>query len=128
MGERLLMVMGFITFVVSQVILLAVPVGNYWVLLLATILEGVGIPLTSTILDKLIVVTVDPQERARITAWLNVVMLLVATPFGWLAGLLSGVERRLPFVLVVGLFVIGGVVTLMASRQAEREQANAAAA
>jgi len=128
MGEQLLMVVGFITFVVSQVILLAVPVGNYWVLLLATILEGAGIPLTSTMLDKLTVVTVDPRERARIMAWLNVVMLLVATPFGWLAGLLSGVGRRLPFVLVVGLFVAGGIVTLMASRQAERDRANAAAA
>jgi len=128
MGEQLLMVVGFITFVVSQVILLAVPVGNYWVLLLATILEGAGIPLTSTMLDKLTVVTVDPRERARIMAWLNVVMLLVATPFGWLAGLLSGVGRRLPFVLVVGLFVVGGIVTLMASRQAERDRANAAAA
>ncbi|MCU0520976.1 MAG: MFS transporter [Anaerolineae bacterium] len=127
MGERLLMVVGFITFFVSQVVLLGSPVGSYWVLLAATILEGVSIPLTSTMLDKLTVVTVDPKERARIMAWLNVAMLVAATPFGWLAGVLSGVDRRLPFVLVVVLFLLGGVVTLMASRRAQHDQAMAGA-
>jgi len=60
-------------------------------------------------------------------AWLNVVMLLVATPFGWVAGLLSGVDRRLPFALVVVLFILGGIVTLMASRRAQHDQATAGA-
>jgi MFS family permease len=128
MGEWLLMVIGLVTFIVSQVVLISVPVGGYGVLLVATILEGMGLPLVGTLLDKLTVVTVDPKERARIMALVNVMVLIGVSPVGWLAGQLSTVNRRLPFVLVVVLFAVAGGVVYMAHLSGEREaQARAAA-
>ena len=121
-GESAMMIAGFGIFVVSQAILVIAPVGNPWVLYAVSILEGCALPLTTTMLGKLTVVTVDPKERARVMAWLNAIVLLVATPFGWLAGQLSTLNRRYPFVLVVALFVIGGVVTYAASRGAHRTE------
>lgn len=120
-GELGLMIIGLCAFILSQVILVNTPPGGYLVLLLATILEGASVPLTGTLLDKLTVVTVDPKERARIMALVNVIVLIGVSPFGWLAGQLSSVNRRLPFVLVIGLFVLAGVVVYFARRYAERE-------
>jgi len=128
LGESALMIVGFIGFVASQTILVVVPVGSYGWLLVATILEGVSVPLTSTMLDKLTVVTVDAKERARTMAWLHVGVLVVSSPFGLLAGQLSTLNRRYPFVLVIGLFIVGGFVTYAAGRAAQRRDAAASAA
>lgn len=124
LGERGLMILGLVGFVVSQVLLVLVPVGSYGLLLVVTVLEGLSLPLTSTLLDKLTVVTVDPKERARIMALVNAAVLLGVSPFGWLAGRLSAVNRRLPFVVVIGLFLLAGVVVYMAARSAEGEKAS----
>ena len=115
-GERLLMIIGFVGLLISQVILIAAPVGSYTVLLIATMLEGTGIPLTGTMLDKLTVTTVDAKERARTMALLNLMVVVGATPFGWIAGQLSLVNRRLPFVLVLALLILGGFVALLSRR------------
>jgi MFS family permease len=120
--ERALMVFGFLGLIASKVLLLVTPVGSYGLLLGVTVLEGCSIPLTSTLLEKLTVVTVDAQERARIMALLNVMVLVLASPFGWIAGQLSTVNRRLPFVLSVGLFAVGGVLVYI-SRGAVRREA-----
>ncbi len=121
-GESVLMITGFGLFIVSQALLVVAPVGNIWVLYLVAILEGCALPLTSTMMAKLTVVTVDPKERARIMAWLSAIVLLAASPFGWVAGQLSSLNRRYPFVLVVVLFTIGGLITLAASRSAHRTE------
>ncbi|MGC9523096.1 MAG: MFS transporter [Anaerolineae bacterium] len=118
MGERGLMIVGFVLFVVSQVLLISAPVGATWLLYVAAVLEGCAVPLTSTLMDKLLVVSVEAEERARITALLNVTMLLGASPFGWIAGQLSAVNRRLPFVLVTVLFALAAAVVYLADRRA----------
>jgi MFS family permease len=128
MGEWLLMWIGLVTFILSQVVLVSVPVGGYLPLLVATILEGVGIALTGTLLDKLTVVAVDAKERARIMALVNVIVLIGVSPAGWLAGQLSAVNRRWPFVLVIALFALAGAVVYLAHRSAEREGLARAAA
>lgn len=114
------MLVGFTLFIVSQIMLVLVPPGHTGWLVPITILEGCSIPLTSTMLDKLMVVNIDAAERARINALLTVIVVLGATPFGWIAGQLSAIDRRLPFVLVVVLFALGGVVTLLGMRAAHR--------
>jgi MFS family permease len=114
--ERVLMLFGFLGLIASKILLVATPVGGYGMLLIATILEGCSVPLTSTLLDKMTVVTVDAKERARVMALLNVMVLVFASPFGWIAGQLSTVDRRLPFVLSVGLFAAGGVLVSLSRR------------
>ena len=79
-------------------------------------LEACSIPLSSTFLQKLLVVNVDAEDRARIMAILSVVVLVCTSPFGWVAGQLSEINRSLPFMLNIGLFGAGVVLTMVASR------------
>jgi MFS family permease len=125
--ERVVMIGGFVLFAISQVILALSPTGAAWALFLVTFLEGCSIPLVNTHLAKLTATTVDPQDRARIMSMLSMGVLIGVSPFGWLAGQLSLVNRRLPFVLMAVLLVLAAVVTYYASRVAKEEAAEASA-
>jgi len=57
---------------------------------------------------------IEPEERARIRSLFHVVVLAVSTPFGFLAGVLSEINRQLPFMLVFVIFAIMVIFTLMA--------------
>ena len=121
-GDHLLFVGGSLIFGLSQLLLVLTPAGATWFLILVTVLEGVGLPLTRTVLDKLTVTTVDAAERARISALLSVMMLLVTSPFGWTAGRLSTLDRRYPFVLAVGIFAVSAGLGVLGAHAAHRER------
>jgi len=126
-GDHLLFVGGSLIFGLSQLLLVLTPAGATWFLILVTVLEGVGLPLTRTMLDKLTVTTVDAAERARISALLSVMMLLVTSPFGWIAGRLSTLDRRYPFVLAVGIFAVSAGLGALGAHAAHRERERPAA-
>ena len=113
------MIAGFVLFVVSQLMLTLIPAGVGWLLFIATVLEGAALPLTMTFLDKMTAVTVDPEERSRILSLLTALVLVGSSPFGWLAGELSAVNRRLPFIMMTVLLALGAVVTYLANRVQE---------
>ena len=110
------MLVGFAGFALSQVILITAPAGSYPLLLLSVIIEACSIAALGTQADRLVVVTVNAKERARIMAILYVIVILFTSPFGWIAGLLSEMSRILPFILNIGLFIIGAVFTILAAR------------
>lgn len=118
--DRWPMGLGFLLFVVSQAMLMLIPAGAGWLLLIATVLEGAALPLTVTFLDKVTVTTVDPKERARILSLLTALMLVGSSPFGWLSGQLSAANRRLPFLMLTVLLAIGAVVTYFAGPEKEK--------
>lgn len=117
------MILGFLGLILSHVILISVPPGNYWLLLVATIIEACSIPLANTLLQKLIVVNVEAQERARIMAMLNMGVIVFTSPFGWIAGRISEVNRSLPFVLSIALFGLGAVLAYLAGQERTRSRA-----
>ena len=121
------MLLGFAGLILSQLLLILTPPGNYFFLFLATALEGFATPAAYTLLDTLTVTTVDAAERARIMALLNLAVILGSSPFGWIAGELSALNRRLPFVLITVIFVISAILTFLASRATERQLATEAA-
>ena len=53
--------------------------------------------------DSLMVILVDPAERARILSIITVITLVCSVPFGYLAGMLSDMDRRLPFLLCAAI-------------------------
>ncbi|HQE92847.1 MAG TPA: MFS transporter [Anaerolineae bacterium] len=122
MDVRKPMLVGFLGLTASQVLLLLVPAENAWLLLLATMVEACSVPLASTLLDKLVVLAVDAQERARIMGLLSVLVIVVTSPFGWIAGQLSGVNRSLPFILNVVLYGMGGLLTYFGGRLLQRHR------
>jgi hypothetical protein len=116
------MVFGYLGLLVSQVILIRVPVGGFALLAVAAVTEACSLPVASALLDKLMVLIVDPKERARIMAIVYVLVIVCTSPFGWIAGQMSQINRHFPFILSIVLFGLGGLLALVASRLAHREQ------
>jgi uncharacterized membrane protein YeaQ/YmgE (transglycosylase-associated protein family) len=89
-------------------------------------LEACSFAAVSPLVDKMVVLTVDPKERARIQSIIYVGIILLTSPFGWIAGTLSEVNKNLPFTLNILLFMIGAVLAYLAGKASqEREKASA---
>jgi hypothetical protein len=120
------MMIGFAALALGQVILITIPEKSYALLLVSTFLEACAYATVSTQVDRMIVVTINAQERARIMALLFLVVIIVASPFGWIAGRLSEVNRVLPFVMNIGLYLTGAVLVFLAAQRAREEPQEAA--
>ena len=101
------MTLAFAGFLVSQLLLVSVPAKGYALLLLSTLLESGCYAVLGTQMERLTVINVDAQERARIVSLAHVVVIACTTPFGWIAGLLSERNPTYPFVMIVALLALG---------------------
>ena len=117
------MMVGFATLAAAQMILINTPERGFGWLLLSTVLEACAFATVSTQIDRMIVVTVNAQERARIMALLFLTVIIVTSPFGWIAGRLSEANRVLPFVLNFGLYTIGAALVWLAARKKGSQEA-----
>jgi len=123
MHFKLPMALGFLGFVVSQFILIVAPDQGYLFLIVSVILEACCFAAVSPLVDQMVVLTIDPKERARIQSILYVGIILITSPFGWIAGNLSGIDKSLPFILNIALFGIGSVLAYMAGNAAQKRLA-----
>lgn len=101
------MMIGFVGIILSQLLLVTIPAQNYPLLIFSAVLEAGGVAMVNPLVDSLLFFAVDPAERARINAILFVIVFLFTSPFGWIAGTLSGINRTLPFVLNLFLYTAG---------------------
>jgi len=60
--------------------------------------------------DALLQLNIDPAERARINALIMAFTIAFASPFGYFAGWLSSIDRRLPFVFILLLFILAIII------------------
>jgi len=116
------MAVGFAGLALSQIILVVIPEKSYFLLLISTLLEACSYATVSTQIDRMIVVTIDAQERARIMGLLLMVVIIFTAPFGWIAGKLSEINRVLPFILDLIFYVTGIALVFLAARQQSREK------
>jgi MFS family permease len=124
---KLPMTIGFIGFVLSQILLITAPDKGYFMLLISVLLEACSFAAVSPLVDKLVALTIDPKERARIQSILYVGIILLTSPFGWIAGTLSALNKDLPFILNITLFTVGAVLAFLAGKASQgREQAEVA--
>ena len=98
---------GFSIFVVSQLLLVVMPRQAVAWLVLSVVLEAVASALVSPMTESLLALSLESDERARVSALVYVAMILIISPFGWIAGQLSALDRSLPFALNMGLFAVG---------------------
>jgi MFS family permease len=116
---QLPLTIGFLGFVISQVLLITAPNQGYIFLLISVFLEACSFAAVSPLVDQMIVLTIDPKERARIQSILYVGIILLTSPFGWVAGTLSEINKDLPFTLNIFLFVIGAVLAYLAGKASQ---------
>lgn len=108
------MVVGFLGFVASQVVLIITPALGYPSLIVSVVLEACSFAAVNPLVDRLTVLTISARERARILSILYVGIILLTSPFGWIAGTFSGMNKDLPFVLNIILFAAGAVLAYIA--------------
>jgi MFS family permease len=117
---RLPLLLGFGVYFLGQTILLLTPVEGalrYPVLITSLIFDGFGGGILAMLAESLVALHVDAAERARVLSILMMIIMFVSAPFGWIAGLLSGISRNLPFVLNLGMLFIGIAATVVYYRQ-----------
>lgn len=119
------MMLGFWGFALSQLLLIFTPVNGYLLLVISIIFEGCALAMINPLVDQLIVLTIDAEERARIQSILYVAVIVITTPFGWIAGNLSALNKTLPFILNLILLIVGGVLAWLAGRE-DKSQKNPA--
>jgi DHA1 family tetracycline resistance protein-like MFS transporter len=121
------MVVGFLGLMISQVVLVTAPELGYPWLILSVVLEACSFAAVSPLVNQLMVLTISARERARIQSILFVGVILLTSPFGWIAGTLSEIDKSLPFVLNIVLFAMGAALAYVAGSQ-QRLAADAAGA
>ena len=107
------LVAGLVSYTLCQVLLIMCKPGNLWVLFIYAFVEAVSFALVVPRKEAMLVYYVDVKERARILSLLLTVTLLISTPFGYIAGKLSSVNRQYPFYLSVTIFAVMAVVILL---------------
>jgi len=107
------MLAGLALYICGHVLLLLSPAYMLLPLIVFTLIDACAAAMFMPRRDTLVIHNVDPAERARIRAMLLTLMLGAAMPFGYIAGQLSEINRRIPFMASLGLFfVMGGIVWL----------------
>ena len=101
---------GLILFCVAAVVLILSPAGGLCFVLVYVFLTAVGSALVNPRKDALLQLNIDTQERARLNALIMASTIALSSPFGYLAGWLSSVDRRLPIAFVVVLLLLAMLV------------------
>lgn len=96
---------GLGLYAVGALVLLLSPVGGLGFVLLNVFLTAVAASLVNPRKDALLQLNLDPQERARLNALIMASTVALSSPFGYLAGWLSSMDRRLPFGFMILLFL-----------------------
>lgn len=114
---------GFFSSIVGCALLISITHTGMWgyvILSISLIFEALGVAVLSTLRESLVAIQVDPSQRSGIMALLQTTVMLVSVPFGYIGGLLSNISRTLPFVLSMGLLLLGILATALFYRVPSR--------
>lgn len=106
MKYRVVMPIGLALYAVSHVILLLAPPNELSLIWVYTIAEAFAFALVNPRKDSISALFIDNEERSRAYGLMYVVMIACTAPFGWLVGWMSSINRMLPFVLNIVVFMV----------------------
>ena len=101
---------GLSVFAICKLMLILIPSGNMLLIVLYLLFIAISNALVTPRAQAMMQIAIDPHERARIMAIVMACTIAFAAPFGFFAGFLSSLDRRLPFVFAALLFVIAMVI------------------
>ena len=107
---------GFAAFLISQLLLVVMPPQAVFLLIVSVVLEAVASALVSPMTESLLALSMESKERARVSAMVYLALIILISPFGWIAGQLSALDRSLPFALNTSLFAIGLILVWFIGR------------
>ena len=109
-GFRRPMLTGLVIYLANNLLLICTPKDTLWILFVYTFLEAFSYSLVMPRSDSLTALLIEPSERARIKGLITVIVLSCGVPFGYIAGRLSEMDRRLPFVLNMAIFTLALII------------------
>jgi len=119
-GFRHPMLIGLVLFAASYAMLIFTPVDNTYTLfflILFIILDAIAFGFVIPRSDSLAQILIEPSERARIRGLTMVIVLGFSIPFGYLAGWMSDMDRRLPFAMGVAFFLLMFVIVAASKKR-----------
>ncbi len=96
---------GLVLYGMAVLVLILSPADSLGFVLLYVFLAAVAAALVNPRKDALLQLNIDSKERARLNALIMASTIAFSSPFGYLAGWLSSIDRRLPFAFSFLLFV-----------------------
>lgn len=107
---RIPMWIGLVLYAVATILLILTPMGNMLFIIIYVFVVAVAGSLVMPRKDALIQLSINPEERARINALIMSFTIAFSSPFGYFAGWLSSVDRRLPFMFTFALFIVAIII------------------
>lgn len=107
---RIPMCIGFVLYAAAAILLILAPIGNIPVIIIYVFVVAVAGSLVMPRKDALIQLSINPEERARINALIMSFTIAFSSPFGYFAGGLSSIDRRLPFVFIFIMFLVAIII------------------
>ena len=101
---------GLVLYAVATILLILTPMGNMLFIIIYVFVVAVAGSLVMPRKDALIQLSINPEERARINALIMSFTIAFSSPFGYFAGWLSSVDRRLPFMFTFALFIVAIII------------------
>ncbi|MGI5959395.1 MAG: MFS transporter [Massiliimalia sp.] len=96
---------GLALYSVAALVLIFSPANSLGFVLIYVLVAALAAALVNPRKDALVQLNLVPEERARLNALIMASTVALSSPFGYLAGWLSSVDRRLPFAFTLVLFV-----------------------
>jgi len=90
----------------TAALLLSPPTRNYPLLVLGAVLIALGTSIATPRIEALVANTIANEDRSVANAFMAVIVLALSTPFGYIGGVLSGIDARLPFLLILAIFLL----------------------
>ncbi len=107
---RIPMWVGLVLYAACSILLILAPFGSMPCIIIYVFLAAVASALVVPRKDALLQLNINPRERARINALIMSFTIAFASPFGYLAGWLSSVDRRLPFVFTFTVYLAAIII------------------
>ena len=118
---RNIIVIGLVIYISSLSWLMLAPVYNIAWIAVYVFVDACATAMMMPRIDAIAANAIEPKERARIRSLFNMIIVGLSSPFSFLAGVLSDMDRRLPFMLSLILFLIMFVVVVAGGKINKRE-------
>ncbi|MFI3213305.1 MAG: MFS transporter [Eubacteriales bacterium] len=106
------LLVGFLLYFLSHVVLLLAPEKNLLLVVIYTILEAMAYAIISPRKDALMAFYVEIKERSRIFAIFNAGMIAISAPFGYIVGKMFEVNHMYPFFFNIIIFSLSAALVL----------------
>lgn len=107
---RIPMWIGLVLYAGCSMLLILAPIGNMPFIIIYVFTAAVASALVMPRKDALLQLNINPKERARINALIMSFTIAFSSPFGYFAGWLSSIDRRLPFVFTFTIFIVAIII------------------